>query len=378
MRIVITGPFFFPQLEGVEKAMLFHARHLARRGHEVHVVSSRLQFPKGSFPDAPAFEEMDGFAIHRVEARLAHPGWRFEYVANGGVVMPGLSRLLDRLDPDVLHAHQIAAPAWAHAAAWHAWRRGKRFFYTPHWHPDAQLDRWFRNALLWGLNRLPLKVARRVYMLTPRDTEGFRREYPRMDPARLSVMGPGVEEPIAEKRPPRGPDELHILFVGRVDDHRKGFDLLRAAFAARRRPGWVLTTVGRVSDATRAALGAEFGPAVRVLGPVPEAELEREYALCDIFCMPSRYEGYGLTYIEAMRYGCAVVGAGEGGVPEVIPPGTGIVAPTGDAAALGDILARLADDPEERRRLGEGGRARAAPFRWGAVAERLEREYSGG
>lgn len=375
MRIVITGPFFFPQLEGVEKAMLFHARHLARRGHEVHAVSSRLQFPKGSFPDAPAREEMDGFTIHRVEARVVHPGWRFAYVANGGLVMPGLSRLLDRIDPDVLHAHQIAAPAWAHAAAWHAWRRRKRFFYTPHWHPDADLAKRFHNSLLWGLNRLPLKVARRVYMLTPRDTEGFLREYPRMDPARLSVMGPGVEEPIAEPRPARGPEELHILFVGRVDDHRKGFDLLRAAFAARRRPGWVLTAVGRVSPETRAALEAEFGAAVRVLGAVPEEALEREYARCDIFCMPSRYEGYGLTYIEAMRYGCAVVGAGEGGVPEVIPPGTGIVAPTGDAAALGDILARLADDPAERARLGEGGRAWAAPFRWAAIAKRLEREY---
>jgi hypothetical protein len=39
----------------------------------------------------------------------------------------------------------------------------------------------------------------------------------------------------------------------------------------------VLTVIGRVSDATRASLVAEFGPAVRVLGPVDEAALERAY-----------------------------------------------------------------------------------------------------
>jgi glycosyltransferase involved in cell wall biosynthesis len=85
LRIVITGPFFFPQVDGVEKVMLNHARHLARRGHEVHVVTSRLRYPSGCFPDVPDREEMEGFHIHRLTVRIANAHWRFSYLNNGGV-----------------------------------------------------------------------------------------------------------------------------------------------------------------------------------------------------------------------------------------------------------------------------------------------------
>jgi glycosyltransferase involved in cell wall biosynthesis len=375
VRIAIVGPFFLPQCEGIEKAMLFHARHLVARGHEVHVVTSRLQFPRGEFSDAPAREEMDGFTIHRLDVLVAHPGWRFFYVNNSGLVIRGLIAAFRRISPDVLHVHQIGSPAWAFGAAWYAWTRRRRLFYTPHWHPDAKLDRWFYNSILHGLNWLPMRVARRVYMLTKLDFEPFRREYPKIPPEKLKVFPPGVQPALQLPRPQRGPGELSILFVGRVEDRRKGFDVLRAAFARSRQPGWTLNVIGRIADDTRASLLAEFGGAVRILGMVPEAVLEAEYAACDVFCMPSRYEGFGLTFIEAMRYGCVVVGTTAGGVPEVVPPGTGLLVPPEDIGALADVFARLGADPAERQLLGEGGKAWAAKFDWAEIVAELEREY---
>jgi glycosyltransferase involved in cell wall biosynthesis len=377
MRIAIVGPFFWPQLEGVEKVMLNHARHLARRGHEVHVVASALQFPKGEFAGLPEREAHEGFTIHRMRVLMRAPNWRFFYLANGGVLIRGIGTTLRRINPEILHAHQIAAPAWAFAAAWYARTRGRKFFYSPHHHPDAVPGQRFRNLLLHGLNRLPLSIARRVFHLTANDYEPFAREYPYVPRGRFAVLPNGVDPAPLAPIPPE-PGTLRLLFVGRVDDRRKGFDLLRRTFAETRRPGWVLSVIGRISDATRASLVAEFGPAVRVLGPVDEAALEREYAACDLFVMPSRYEGFGMPYIEAMRYGAAVIGTAVGGVPEVVPPGTGVLVAADDGAGLAAALARLGNDPDERARLGEAGRAWAARFHWDRIVDRLEGEYAAG
>lgn len=373
-RIVIVGPFFWPQREGVEKVMLSHARHLVARGHEVHVVTSFLQFPRGAFEGLPAEETHEGIRIHRLKVLVRKPHWRFSYLSNGGLIIPGLSRLLADLDADIYHAHQIAAPAWAHAAAWVAWRKGRKFFYSPHWHPSEGDETAFSASIVRALNRLPLATARRIFHLTSRDFAGFAAEFPRADRSRFVVLHNGVEP--ARPLPPRAPDgRFEILFVGRVDSPIKGFDLLRAAFAAARRENWRLTVIGRISAETKASLEAEFGTAVRVLGPVAEERLEQAYAGADLFVMPSRYEGFGMPYIEAMRYGCAVVGTAVGGVPEVVPEGTGILVPPEDVPALASALTTLADDAALRARLGEAGRGWAQRFLWPAIIDRLEEAY---
>jgi glycosyltransferase involved in cell wall biosynthesis len=341
------------------------------------VVTSALQFPKGEFTGLPTEEVDEGFTIHRMRVLVRMPNWRFFYLNNGGFLIRGIGATLRRINPEVLHAHQIAASAWAFAAAWYARTRGRKFFYSPHYHPDADLDRQFRHLILHGLNRLPLSIARRVFHLTANDYEPFAREYPYVPRSRFAVLPNGVAPaPLAPI--PAEPGTLRLLFVGRVDDRRKGFDLLRRAFAETRRPGWVLTVIGRVSDATRASLVAEFGPAVRVLGPVDEAALERAYAASDLFVMPSRYEGFGMPSIEAMRYGVAVIGTAVCGVPEVVPQGTGVLVAADDAASLAAALARLGNDPDERARLGAAGRAWASRFEWERVVGMLEAEYAAG
>ncbi|MCU0889367.1 MAG: glycosyltransferase family 4 protein [Rubritepida sp.] len=376
MRIAILGPFFFPQVDGVEKVMLFHARHLAARGHEVHVVTSRLRYPTGSFPDAPAFEMLDGVRVHRLEVAIANPHWRLrqEYTGNGGVLVRGLGRKLAEIAPDVLHAHQVNAPAWALGAAWHARRHGRPFFYSPHFHPNEAPRGRRALWLVRAMNRLPLRTARTVFHLTRRDIAPFLAEYPEADPARQEVLPNGVEPP-----PPFAPKParagFRLLFVGRVDEHRKGFDLLRAAFAQARAPGWQLEVVGRIAEETRASLTAEFGDAVTVRGLVSEAELDAAYAAADLFVMPSRYEGFGIPYIEAMRHGTPVVGTTAGGIPEVVPEGTGVLVPPDDVPALTAALTALADDPARRAAMGAAGHAWAEGFAWPRVVDRLEAAY---
>jgi glycosyltransferase involved in cell wall biosynthesis len=75
-----------------------------------------------------------------------------------------------------------------------------------------------------------------------------------------------------------------------------------------------------------------------------------------VFCLPSRQEGFGIVFVEAMAAGLPIVAARSAAVPEVVSHGeTGILVAPGNVRALGDALTNLLGDPEERVRLGDAG-----------------------
>jgi glycosyltransferase involved in cell wall biosynthesis len=86
------------------------------------------------------------------------------------------------------------------------------------------------------------------------------------------------------------------------------------------------------------------------------------YAAADLFVLPSRFEGYGMAYAEAIAQGVPVVGTRAGAVPDTVPAGAGVLVPPDDADALAAVLRRLIEGPAERERLAAGARAAAATF----------------
>jgi phosphatidyl-myo-inositol dimannoside synthase len=83
------------------------------------------------------------------------------------------------------------------------------------------------------------------------------------------------------------------------------------------------------------------------------------YAACEIFAMPSRGEGFGLVYLEAMACAKPVIGGNHGGAPEVIEDGrTGFLVKYGDTDELTSSLGTLLADPGLARRMGSQGRDR--------------------
>jgi glycosyltransferase involved in cell wall biosynthesis len=96
-----------------------------------------------------------------------------------------------------------------------------------------------------------------------------------------------------------------------------------------------------------------------MLGHVPWQQLADLYRRASVFVMPSFYETFGISVIEAMAFGLPVVATRTGGLPEVVDDGvTGILVPAGDAEALADALIRLLRDPDLRRRMGQAGQER--------------------
>jgi phosphatidyl-myo-inositol dimannoside synthase len=114
---------------------------------------------------------------------------------------------------------------------------------------------------------------------------------------------------------------------------------------------------------------------VHFLSGLSYAELAACYSACEIFALPSRGEGFGLVYLEAMACGKPVIGGAHGGAPEIIQDGvTGYLVPHGDAVQLATSIETLLRDPELARKMGERGKQRVEnEFRFSVFAKRLKK-----
>lgn len=122
--------------------------------------------------------------------------------------------------------------------------------------------------------------------------------------------------------------------------------------------------------ALRGALG--LGQAVDFLQHIPFEQLIAEYRDCALFCLPSRQEGFGIVFLEAMAAGRAVVASRAAAMPEVVPDGVaGRLVQPGDHVALAEALITLLTDRAQADALGAGGARHVASYDAPRVAERF-------
>lgn len=143
---------------------------------------------------------------------------------------------------------------------------------------------------------------------------------------------------------------INLLFAGRLD-RQKGADVLLEAMRRLRRPDIHLYVAGGAVLGTAEVTDTEN---VTVLGWLSREELDVYYASVDALVMPSRWEGFGLSAVEAMRQSTAVIASDRGALPEIVIPGvTGLIVPADDPATLAALLEQL--DKECLRQWGEAG-----------------------
>lgn len=158
-----------------------------------------------------------------------------------------------------------------------------------------------------------------------------------------------------------------ILTVGRweASEAYKGVDHLIAALPSLLEtfPDVQLVAVGEGSDLPRLeslARGSDVSGRVHFLPFITHDQLPKAYDHCELFAMPSRGEGFGLVFIEAMARGKPVIGGAHGGTPEIIDDSiNGFLVRYGDVAQLVDRLKRLLANDPLRREMGAQALAKA-------------------
>ncbi len=167
----------------------------------------------------------------------------------------------------------------------------------------------------------------------------------------------GWRELFARNRAAPDPSRFTVLTVCRFYPRKRVDVLLDAAARLRGRvPELELRIVGGGPEAGRLhgiAREAGLGASVRWLGDVSRDDLAREYQRCDVFCLPSVQEGFGIVFLEAMAAGKPIVAARAAAAPEVVAQG--LLTEPGDAEALAAGLLQLRDDSRMRSSLADAG-----------------------
>ena len=179
---------------------------------------------------------------------------------------------------------------------------------------------------------------------------------------------------------PAAPDPARftVLCVCRLYRRKRVDVLLRAAARLRGRiPGLEVRIVGdgpEREEFRRVWREERLGDTVRWLGDVGRAALAAEYNRCDLFCLPSVQEGFGIVFLEAMAAGKPIVAARAAAAPEVVPHG--MLAGPDDAASLAEAVFALSRDPARRASIAEAGRCRVRKFDAPPVARAFIAELS--
>jgi glycosyltransferase involved in cell wall biosynthesis len=363
---ILTVTHNYPRFAG-DPAGAFVARiaeGAAAQGHEVEVIAPHA-------PGTSTDERSGGVRLRRFRyapeglERVAYTGslhQRTLLSPAAALAFPGfllafglaVRAALRRFAPDVVHAH------WWLPGGWFASRGRVPYLITCH---GSDISLLARGDLVRRLARRAFRRAARITTVSDFLAQDLRRMLPGLEtqvlvtPMPVDVPGLLQGSRAQKAEPPR------ILYAGNLVPS-KGVDVLLRAVAELGRRGVAcrLKVLGEgPAKSDLEALARELGIVSRVIWApfVPQARMAAEYGASAITVLPSRghAEGLGLTMVEALLAGSAVVGTGAGGIPEVVlHEQTGLIAREGDANDLADQIQRLLADPSLRLRLTRAGK----------------------
>lgn len=166
-------------------------------------------------------------------------------------------------------------------------------------------------------------------------------------------------------------DGAYVLAIGSLHPN-KNIATLEAAMNDPRLAHLRLVVVGgRAPRVFRAGVGDDCAPNIEHTGYVTDEQLLGLLQRAALFVFPSRYEGFGLPPLEAMRMGCPVLASRAAAIPEVCGLDAAAYFDPDDAEQLASAIAGLFSDEARRSRLIAAGRSRADQMRWSVQARAL-------
>lgn len=229
--------------------------------------------------------------------------------------------------------------------------------------------------------RLVLQSMRRAAAITVQCARYVER-YPPYLRDRITVIPNPVYQADGFASPGADKEQRTLLSVGRLS-YQKNYPVLIEAFAriADEFPDWRLKIAGEGEDRAAVETVVEAcGLQDRVQLDGATSDVSSEYRAADLFCLPSRFEGFPNTLAEAMAHGLPGVGfAGCAGIDELITPGRNgrLAEGNGDPKSLARALGALMGDATERARLGVAAREIVRAYQPEEIYDMWDRLFRG-
>lgn len=355
---------------------LRQAQALRALGHQIRVLrwvpwQPPLRKKSAKYRAIPRAYDIEGVPVHAMRAFVG-PSSRgiatFPYQLGSRV-----AREIETFAPDVVHVHGLLP------AGMMALRCGVPFVVTAHG-SDAYRLPYMRPALRTLATRVVARAAacaavsqfcadhlRAFGALAPSvifngaDEQTFR---PRCREQARAELGLDVQRPV-------------VLYAGHLMREKGMRELREAMIELRDLDAQYLIAGSGAEETAMRAVARQHGISARFCGWVEQAQLAKLLAACDVFVLPSHYEGLPSVICEAMNAARAVVATPVGGIPEIVSDGrTGYLVPAGDALALAARIRSVVRQPAlrdefERRALAFAGER----LTWGANARAYDALY---
>jgi len=405
LRIVHVTPYYHPSVGGLQHHVKALSDHLAARGHEVAVFTSRVSGSADFEVDdtMPPRERISGVTIRRfrsvpgflprlLKSRGAYRLFRrllgaeyYRMLADGPWCPQAVAAAI-RFKPDVVMV--ASAEHEALLLQFSQLRRlsSARLVALPLLHLEHE---WSRSALIArSLSAFDVVLANTEHERAFIDAACERRPDSR-------TVGVGVDpEPFQGAdgqriRERHGLGDAKVVgYVARLEPDKGVIRLIEAMRGVwPKEPDTRLLLAGHrfkpgsstdcAVQASLAVLSPTERSRVTVLEGFSEADKASIFGACDVFALPSVAESFGIVYLEAWLCAKPVIGARIGAVQCVIDEGQdGFLVDPRDPAELCEVILRLIRDPELCRRLGRRGREKTmARFTWSKVADAVEAIY---
>lgn len=339
MRIVLLTPEYPPaaRLGGIGTNTAALAPVLAARGHDVTVIAPATDDIRAGETSA------DGVHVRRLHARRSPEAMPGKAIIDRLLFRLAVARQCRALRPDVVHAAEWEALAWAVTLTR---TPVVTRLATPTYVVD-ELNGRGGDPATKVLNRWERTQARRsarVYAPTGAIVDRVATDW-KLDLDRVHVVPNPVDiegvlrSSAAEPPFPVGPNA--VVFTGRIE-RRKGIDTLAAALelVLRRRSDATAVLIGRevaedrdLAEEVRSRL-APFGERVVFAGELAWSQALAVVARAAVVALPSVWESFGYVCVEAMALGRPVVATDTGGFAEIVKDDSGFLVPIGDVEAL--------------------------------------------
>jgi phosphatidyl-myo-inositol alpha-mannosyltransferase len=376
MRIAIVTEHYYPQLGGISEHVYGQATELARRGHEVAVITPGLLVNPQSLDDGPPRTEL--FEVLRVGKSYPIYMNASEAVLTLGRLLPPspIGRLFAERRFDVVHVHNpfgVALPIISIMRSNAPVTVGTIHSVVPEGYKPLRI---MRRPLQIVFGRLDARIA-----VSEAVIDSVQSSFPGLG---FDVIPNGVDtnffSPEAEPLPQFLDEKRTILFVGRFDPRNGLKYMLRAFVLLREQRDDVRLVVlgdGPLRGVYQRLVPNGLRGDVLFEGRVDKLR-PRYLASAEVLCTPCQLASFGMVLLEAMSAGVPVVASRNSGFHRLMEDGRQgfLIDPPDGEQEFAAALNLLLEDIELARRMGAAGRQLALDnYAWPVVVDRLEELY---